>query len=108
MFEFTHEHGLAVVGVGPLLANEPVFDLFKADTLETVAIRTLFSSLGAKISSETALLETKTALLETKNSCETAFLETRTALAEHSARIRALENKLEWLLKRKKRFFLGY
>jgi O-antigen biosynthesis protein len=115
VFEFTHEHGLAVVGVGPLLANEPVFDLFKADGLETVAIRTLFSSLGAKISSETALLETKTALLETKtalletkNSCETALLETKTAFAESSARIRALENKLEWLLKRKKRFFLGY
>jgi len=90
VFEFTHEHGLAVVGVGPLLANEPVFDLFNADDLETVAIRTFFSSLGTKISSETALLET------------------RTALAESSARIRALENKLEWLLKRKKRFFCGF
>ena len=90
VFEFTHEHGLAVVGVGPLLANEPVFDLFKADDLETVAIRTLFSSLGAKIS------------------CETALLETKTAFAESSARIRALENKLEWLLKRKKRFFCGF
>jgi hypothetical protein len=55
VFEFTHGYGLAVVGVGPLLAKEPLFDLFRADGLETVAIRTLFSSLGAKISSETAL-----------------------------------------------------
>ncbi len=30
------------------LASEPVFDLFRADALETVAIRTLFSSLGAR------------------------------------------------------------
>ncbi len=130
VFEFTHGYGLAVVGVGPLPASEPVFDLFKADALETVAIRTLFSSLGAKISSEaglletkTALLETKTALLETKNSFESALLETRTsfetalletrtsfetASAQSSVRIRTLENKLEWLLKKKKRFLWGY
>jgi hypothetical protein len=80
VFEFTHGRGLAVVGVGPLLASEPVFDLFKADDRETVAIRMLFSSLGAKISCETALAETL-------------------------ARINARRNKLKRLLQRTRRFF---
>ncbi|MGA3113215.1 MAG: class I SAM-dependent methyltransferase [Syntrophobacteraceae bacterium] len=76
VFEFTHGWGLGVVGVGPLLASEPVFDLFKADDRETVAIRTLFSALGVRIACETTL-------------------------AESLARINVLESKLE----RKKRFF---
>ncbi|MGO9416499.1 MAG: class I SAM-dependent methyltransferase [Syntrophobacteraceae bacterium] len=64
VFEFTHGYGLAVVGVGPLLAQEPLFDLFRADGPETVAIRTLFSSLGARISSENALTERNATVAE--------------------------------------------
>ena len=50
MFEFTHGHGLAVVGVGAHLKDEPVWWLFQADENEAAFLRSFFSAMGERVS----------------------------------------------------------
>ncbi|MGO8942213.1 MAG: class I SAM-dependent methyltransferase [Syntrophobacteraceae bacterium] len=93
VFEFTHGNGLAVVGVGPMLASEPVFDLFRVDGRETVAIRTLFSSLGARISSETALDDLIAERNATVAERDAKIAECNATIAERDAKIARLRKQ---------------
>ena len=50
MFEFSHGHGLAVVGVGSHLKEDPVWWLFQADENEAAYPRSFFSAMGERVS----------------------------------------------------------
>jgi O-antigen biosynthesis protein len=49
VFEFTHGHGLAVVAVGPDVAETVLGDLFQDDDRATVAVRRCFATLGKRL-----------------------------------------------------------
>jgi hypothetical protein len=48
-FEFTHSYGLGIVGVGSLIHQEPIWELFQADEKQAMVVKGLFSTLGQRV-----------------------------------------------------------
>jgi len=49
VFEFTHGHGLAVVAVGPDVAETPLGHLFQEEDKATLAVRRCFATMGKRL-----------------------------------------------------------
>jgi uncharacterized coiled-coil protein SlyX len=94
VFEFTHCHGLGVIGVGDDAADGALQEFFRADARSTAAIRSFFTALGQKISLESRGEEAEEKLAELSDKCS----EQHRLIEQHQVRIEELENQLTRVL----------
>jgi hypothetical protein len=93
-FEFTHCHGLGIIGVGENAADGALREFFRADVQSIAAIRSFFTALGQKISLESRLEEAEEKLGQLSEQCS----EQSRLMEQHQARIEELQSQLTRVL----------
>ncbi|AFM26310.1 class I SAM-dependent methyltransferase [Desulfomonile tiedjei] len=94
VFEFTHCHGLGIIGVGESARGGALREFFRADAESTAAIRSFFTALGLNISLESRIEETE----EKLGRLSEQYSEQNRLMEQHQARIEELQNQMTRLL----------